>query len=140
MIYLTDADLTADSFQRFIDDSTEDVATVLDKNEERAIGIARSYLQGRYDVDKIFDENDPIRDELLADIITKITLYKVFSRNAMREISTNIKEDYNWALKQLQKLSDGNPQLKDLPVPTDENGDSTISPMYGNNTNRDFYM
>src|SRR5690606_34834527 len=109
MKYLNEADLTTDSYQRFITESSGDgqvAQNVIDDCEERAVAIAITYLANRYDIDTIFGTpagDDPptpaipgIRNELLAEIISKITLYKLFRRNAARKVSTDIKEDYDW--------------------------------------------
>lgn len=140
MIYLEADDLTADAYQQYINESTSDMPSVIDMQELRAIGIAKTYMRGRYDVAAIFDETNPIRDELLVDILTKIVLYKIFSRNAVRKLPTDIKEDNDWAMKKLGELNSGKLVLDGLPTPTDEDGDSSISPMFGNTSNSDFYI
>lgn len=143
MIYITDADLSDSSYKRFITESigdTEDEHSVTDANELKAIGLAKTYMTGRYDTDKIFLEGAPIRDELLAEIIAKITLYKIFSRNAARKVSTDIKEDYQWAMKELQRINSGQTVLAGLPIPVDEDGASTSTGIHGNNKNEDFYI
>lgn len=139
MIYLTDNDLKRESFERFITDSTADFNEAKDSCELVAIGIVKTLLKGRYDVDIIFDEADPVRDEFLADIITKITIHKIFGRNAARKVPSDIKENYDAAMKSLKEINGGKVIL-DLPVNTDEDGNPTAKPMFGNNTNEDFYI
>ncbi|MBV7268382.1 DUF1320 family protein [Winogradskyella luteola] len=139
MIYITDDDLRTDSFQRFIDDSTADFADAKDNAELKAIGKVKTLIKGRYDVDLIFDEQNPLRDEYMADIITKLTLCKIFKRNAGRKLPTDLKEDWEWAMKQLEKINGGKIVLE-LPVNTDDEGNPTAKPMFGNNSNKDFYI
>lgn len=139
MIYIKDNDLKTESFQRFIDDSTADFPDVKNTAELKAIGIVKTLLKGRYNVSLIFNIDEPIRDEYLADIITKITISKIFGRNAGRKLPSDIKEDFDWAMKQLEKINAGRLTLE-LPVKTDEGGNPTAKPMFGNNTNQDFYI
>lgn len=139
MIYLTNDDLKDDSYQRFITESTQDDPTVIDRLEVKAIDFAKTYLSGRYDVASIF--GTPVkRHALLADILTKILLYKIFSRNAVRKVSEDIKADHDWAVKQLEKISLGSLPLNGLPLLTDESGTPTSPILTGNNSNPDYYI
>lgn len=140
MIYLTDDDLLTESKQRFIDDSTKDDTSVIDSAELKCIGVIKTYLNGRYDVDAIFNEDEPIRDEVLVDILVKLTLKKIFGRNAARKVPTDVKDDYDEAMKQLQTLNAGKLTLSNLPSPTNANGAPSAAPLFGNNTNTDFYI
>lgn len=152
MKYLDDTDLTTDSYKRFITESSgdgHDQQSIIDDCEARAIAIANTYLSNRYDVQSVFgtpENDDPptpaipgIRNELLAEIITKITLYKLFRRNAARKVSTDIKEDYDWAIKMLEKIQTGRTIL-DLPPALDEEGNARSNSIWGNSSNRDFYL
>ncbi|MFY0714116.1 DUF1320 family protein [Seonamhaeicola sp. NFXS20] len=139
MIYITDNDLKTESFERFITESTSDFPTVKDEVELKTIGLVKTFLSGRYNVEAIFRETEPLRDEFLADIVAKITMYKIISRNAARKVPSDFKDDYDWAMQQLEKINAGKISL-DLPAPTDEEGNSNINPMWGNNTNKNFYI
>ena len=139
MIYLTDDDLKTDSFQRFITDSTSDFEEAKDKSELKVIGIVKTLLKGRYDVDAIFSEAEPIRDEFLADVMTKIMLHKIFGRNAARKVPTDVKEDFDWAMKQLKEINAGKITLS-LPLLTNEDGNIKGDIIYGNNSNENYYI
>lgn len=147
MRYLTRDDLIDGSYEQFIIDSTSDWTGVIPSVEAKAIALVSTYLT-KYDVDTIFgipmedtDGYTPgIRHELLADILTKITLYKIFRRNAARKIPQDIKEDYDWAIKQLESIRNGSVVLDDLPPAINEDGSSTSNSMWGNNTNTDYYI
>ena len=137
MIYLTQEDLTADTQERFITESSADATDVLDTIEKAVIALVVSFLSSRYDTALVFAPAGPTRNELLVDIMAKIVLYKLFRRNAARKVSTDIKEDYEWAMRQLEKLQTGRITL-DLPVPAPEG--SSSNSMFGNLTNTDFYI
>lgn len=140
MIYLKDDDLVTDSYQRFIDESTKDDLGVIDSAELKCIGVIKTYLRGRYDTVIIFDEDDPVRDEVIVDILVKLMLKKIFGRNAARKVPSDVKDDYDEAMKQLKDLNAGRLTLDGLPTPTGVDGAATASPMFGNNTNKDFYI
>lgn len=135
MIYITENDLTADSFEQFINESSDDIEDTLDKNEARAIDLVKTYMSARYDVETIF--STPIRNEVLVDVISKITLYKIFRRNAPRKVSTNVKEDYDWALKMLEKIEAGRPIL---PLPLITTQPTSSASIWGNNRQNDYYI
>lgn len=139
MIYITEDDLKTESFERFITESTSDFPTVKDKAELKSIGIAKTMLKGRYDVDTIFDETTPVKDEFLVEIITKLTCYKIFGRNAARKLPTDIKEDFDWAMKQLEKINAGRLVLE-LPTNTPTSGAPNSDTLWGNNKNENFYI
>lgn len=139
MRYLNNDDLKDDSFQRFITESTQDDPNVIDRLEVKAIDFAETYLSGRYDTARIFG-TPVIRHALLADILTKILLYKIFSRNAARKVSEDIKADHDWAVKQLEKISLGSLPLNGLPLLTDDNGNPASPILTGNNSNPDYYI
>lgn len=138
MIYLTEADLKLEAFERFINESTVGENTVIDDAEKAVIGIVKTFLSN-YDVTDIFDEDEPIRDEFLAKLMSIMVVYEILSRNAARKLNSDMKEEYLWAFKQLEKIQTGRVQL-DLPPKLDEAGASNVPTMYGNNTNTDFYI
>lgn len=139
MEYITRDDLTTDSYDRFIRESSDDIGNTLDKAELRAIGLVKTYLSGRYKVAEIFAA-PPIRNELLVDIICQIVLEKVFGRNAPRKLPTDIKEGYDWAIRQLEKINSGVTILNDLPQVTDDEGNPVSDTLFGNFSNPDFYI
>lgn len=140
MIYLQDDDLKTDSQERFIQESTADNENSIDKIEERVVELVSTYMADRYDTDLIFNPVAPIRNAVLVDIISKITLYNVFRRNAARKVSTDIKEDYDWAIKELGKINAGTLVLGKLPVPGPAKPEPNSDSLWGNNSNPNFYI
>src|SRR5690606_40544341 len=118
MIYLEKDDLIARSFERFIDESSGDVPgdgesiedvreRILDQTELKNIKLVSSYLGTRYDVDAIFDEQDPIRNELIVDILVRLCLFDIVRRNSPRKVPEDYKEEYDKAIELLQKIATG---------------------------------
>jgi len=138
--YITLNDLIEQSYERFIDESSKDNFHIILSIEDKTISKLKSLLSSRYDIAKIFNEETPIKSDLLVEIIATITVYKIFKRNAPRKINSQMVEDYNEANRNLEKLATGRLVLNDLPKPTDENGNTKTDSIYFNNSNRNFYI
>src|SRR5690606_16745623 len=132
-IYLQKTDLINVSYERFIDESSGDnVPTgqtigdvrsrILNNIELKNIGLVSSYIGSRYDVALIFHVSNPVRNEILVDILVKLCLYDIIRRNAARKVPTDAKEDYDTAMELLVKIATGRLPLAGLPTPTDDNG------------------
>lgn len=141
MQYLEKKDLITASFERFIDESTLDQVETLDNVEAQNIALIKSYIGSRYDVEMIFDENQPVKNELVTRILVKLCLFDIIRRNAARKVPSDFKEEYDKAIELLEKIAYGKLPVNGLPVPTDDDGNpiesTTIS---GNNTNENFYI
>lgn len=152
MIYLEKEDLITSSFERFIDESSGDTPAegetvqdvrdrILEKLEAKNIALIKSYIGTRYDVENIFSEDDPIRNELLINILVKLCLYDVIRRNSARKVPEDYKDEYDKALELLQKIATGRIPVSGLPEAVDDNGNPLISQsVWGNNKNDNYYI
>lgn len=140
MRYLTKKDLIVDAFERLIDESSNDTEGILDDQVSRAIEIVETYIGARYDVTAIFHEQTPIRNEVLISIISRIAIYKTIKRNAARKVPTDYKDDYDDAMEDLEKISTGRIKLEGLPPAKDDQGNVKSNSIFGNNSNKDFYI
>lgn len=141
MIYLIKEDLIAAAFERLIDESSLDQAETIDKVELQNIALIKSYIGLRYDVEAIFDPDQPIKSELLTRVLVKLCLFDIVRRNAARKVPTDYKEEYESAIKLLEKIAIGKMPVTGLPAATDDNGDPMISDsIWGNTKNEDFYI
>ena len=152
MKYLVKEDLISSSFERFIDESTGDKpgegetidqvrVRILNNTELKCIELVTTYIGTRYDANLIFAEDEPIRNEVLVDIMVKICLYKIVKRNAARKVPTDYKDDYNEAIKTLEKIATGRTPLTGLPQAIDGDGNPIASnTVWGNNKNNNFYI
>lgn len=151
MIYLEKEDLIARSFERFIDESSGDVPgdgesiedvreRILDQTELKNIKLVSSYLGTRYDVEAIFDEEDPIRSELIVDILVRLCLFDIVRRNAPRKVPEDYKEEYEKAIELLQKIATGRIPVDGLPPATDGEGNPVSDAIWGNIKNERFYI
>jgi len=141
MIYITKEYLNTFAFERLIDESTQDFDQTLDNIETSNIELIKTYIGAIYETDKIFNPEKPIYNELLKRILAKLTLYDVFRRNAARKVPSDYKDEYDWAVKQLQDINSNKTTLGELPPATDANGNPIQSDtIFGNFTNLDFYI
>ncbi|MBD3748520.1 MAG: DUF1320 family protein [Sphingobacteriales bacterium] len=141
MRYISSDDLKVDSQERFIVDSTADNVDAIDGIVTKVVEMVITYLSGRYNTTLIFDVVAPIRNEVLVDIIVRISLYKIFRRNPARKVSTDIKEDYDAAMKELERINSGRTTLANLPTPTTIEGEQPNADLiWGNTSNRDYYI
>mgnify|MGYP006208135207 CR=1 FL=1 len=141
MIYLEKEDLIVQAYERFIDESSEDQPNILEDTEARGIAYLKTVIGTRYDVNLIFHETSPVRNELIVKILSVIVVYNIIRRNAARKVPTDYKEDYEEAMKLLKDIATGVIVLDGVPTPTDENGNPINSnTIFGNNKNTDFYI
>lgn len=111
---------------------------LLNDIENKAIDLAISYISGKYDCDKIF-ANPPIRNGVLVQVIASIVVYRSVRRNAARKVPEDYIALYNEAIKTLEKMQAGSVKLVNCPLLMKEDG-SKASPLFGNNTNNDFFI
>lgn len=115
--------------------------TILNDIEEKAIDLVVSYISGKYDHTRIFPEDPetPIRNGILVQIIASIVVYRSVRRNAARKVPEDHMQLYSDALKQLEKIQSGSMKLVNCPLLSNDDG-SPVSPVYGNNTNDNFFI
>lgn len=147
MKYINKEDLISVIQQRLLDESTalSTVSTIEDNTivadiEDKAIDLAISYISGKYDYTKIFADT-PIRNGVLVQIIACIVTYRCVRRNAARKVPEDYMSLYTDSIKQLEKIQSGVMVLVDCPLiaKTDATG-AAISPVYGNNTNDNYFL
>lgn len=140
MIYIDKEYLISFAQERFIDESSQSDETILDQIEETQIAVIKSYLGTRYDTATVFDETDPVHNEVLREILAKLVLYKLIRRNAARKVPNDYKEQYDEAMKTLKEVSIGVIPLSDVPAAVDSTGAIISNSISGNLTNKDFYI
>lgn len=86
MIYIDKDYLISQAQERFIDESSQNDEEIIDQIELTQIAVIKTYLGTRYDVNTIFDEDSPIENEVLKEILAKLVLYKLIRRNAARKV------------------------------------------------------
>ncbi len=145
MNYINTDDLIAIIQERLINESVAMAGvtelsenTILDDIETKTIDLVISYISGTYDYTQIFAD-PPIRNGVLVQIISAIVVYRSVRRNAARKVPDDLKDLYSEAIKSLEKIQSGIINLVGCPKASNEDG-SPASPVYGNNTNKDFFI
>ena len=142
MIYIEETDLASVIQERFLDDSTANIAgddTILNDLEQKAIDYVISYLTGRYNTELIFATDAPLRNGVLRQIIAQIIVYRAVRRNAARKVPDDYVNMFNEATKMLERIQSGAMSLVSLPLITAADG-SSAPVLSGNNRNSDYFI
>ncbi|NCB67432.1 MAG: DUF1320 domain-containing protein [Bacteroidia bacterium] len=142
MRYIEETDLASVIQERFLDDSTANIAgdqTILNDIENKAIAYAVSFISTRYNTDLIFSETEPLRSPILQQIIAQIMVYRAVKRNAARKVPEDYVTMFNEATRMLERIQSGAMKLVGMPVLTDESGNNTPL-MWGNTTNSNYFI
>lgn len=140
MIYIEKDYLISHAQERFIDESSQNDAAILDQIELAQIAVIKTYLGTRYNVNTIFDQDSPIENEVLKEILAKLVLYKLIRRNAARKVPNDYKEQYDEAMKTLKEIATGIIRLDGVPPAVDASGAVVAKSIYGNLSNPNFYI
>jgi phage gp36-like protein len=140
MIYIDKDYLISHAQERFIDESSQNNEDILDQIELAQIAIIKTYLGTRYNVNTIFDEDSPIENEVLKEILAKLVLYKLIRRNAARKVPNDYKEQYDEAMKTLKEIATGIIRLDGVPSAVDASGAVVSNSISGNLSNPNFYI
>jgi len=139
-IFFESTDFEPHIQSRLLDaNSAGNLAAIMEPLEEQNIAFIGAKLGGRYNMTAVFNEVSPDRNQVILKILIIICLYELIRRNAARKVPSDFREDYNWAMKELDKLQSGQ-SYAGLPPAIDENGDVDLKPIYGNNSNSDNYI
>ena len=138
MVYVTEEDLLSVIQDALVKASVEKSVSVLDTLESQVIDEVKSYIGGRFEVEKIFGE-PPIRHGMLVKVITNITVYRAVRRNAARKVPEDYSEMNAWAYDVLTRVSDGKMPLPGLPEKVDPETGKPIS-FWGSNRKSEYFL
>ncbi|MGC4130167.1 MAG: hypothetical protein QM564_11565 [Bergeyella sp.] len=143
MIYLKETDLKAYTQERLISESVADFEEAKEEFEEHRISEVKVMISKYYDVATIFG-NTPVRHPHLVKILTKMVGYDIKKRNAARKVNSDVEKDLEWAEKELDKMHRGIIKFDDLPPkpsnPNNPGGTNASKTLYGNLSNKNFYI
>lgn len=148
--------------EKFLDpNAVGNFDSIMEPIEAMNVGFIRSKLSGRYDMDQVFPvivpepipeppaEGDPeppeppvvpdTRNQVILKILIILCNYDFVRRNAARKVPEDYRLDWEWAIKELEKLQSGF-SYADLPPYEDDEGEPIIKTIWGNNTNEDNYI
>jgi phage gp36-like protein len=140
MIYIDKPYLVSFAQERFIDESSQNDDEIIDQIELTQIAVIKTYIGTRYNINLIFDADEPLENEVLKEILAKFVLNKLIRRNAARKVPTDYKEQYDEALKTLREVSIGIIKLDGVPPAVDSTGAVISNSISGNLSNSNFYI
>jgi len=142
MKYIDETDLASVIQERFLDESTTNIAgnaDILDDIESKSIEYVISYITGRYKTDLIFSVANPLSSGILKQIIAQIVVYRAVKRNASRKVPEDYVTLMSDATKQLERIQSGAMSLVGMPLQTDDSGNTTPV-LFGNSTNKSNFI
>lgn len=140
MVYLKKDDLITVTFERLIDESSADFQDTILNVELQNIELIKGYIGSRYNVDEIFSILTPIRNTIIVRILSKLTIFDIVRRNAARKVPTDYKEEYDNAIQLLEKIATGRLKLTGVPQAINEDGNVNSNSIWGNNSNKNFFI
>lgn len=138
MKYINRDDLVNYIQERLLDECLPTGTDILNSIEADTIDLVIAHIGARYDTTKIFS-TPPLRNGVLVQVVSMITVYRVIRRNAARKVPEDYAKLYDDAVKLLEKIGSGSQHLDNIPAITAPDG-STGKLMYGNNTNTDYFI
>lgn len=138
MVYITEEDVLSVIQDAMSKASIEKQPEIQEMLEQQVIDEVKSYIGGRFDVDKIFAD-PPIKNGMLIRIITCLTVYRAIRRNAARKVPEDYVEMNGWAYDALTRISDGNMPLPGLPETVDPETGKPIS-FWGTNRKPEYFL
>lgn len=138
MVYITEEDILTVIQDALGKASVENNMSILDTLESQVIDEVKSYIGGRFEVEKIFG-TPPIKHGMLVKVITNITVYRAVRRNAARKVPEDYTEMNSWAYDVLTRISDGKMPLPGLPETVDPETGKPIS-FWGTNRKPEYFL
>ena len=137
MEYITKNDLRVLAKENYIDSSSDDFQDAINLIEQQNIAIIKAYLEDLYDVETIFDTQEPIRNGIIIYILARLVVYNVIRRNSARKVPDDFKDMYKAAMEKLEDIAFGKITLNNLPKP-DKADEAFIK--HGSLKNKNYYI
>lgn len=137
MVYITNEDVLSVIQDAMSKASIEKQPEILDTLESQVIDEVKSYIGGRFAVEKIF-ALPPMKNGMLVRIVTCLTVYRAIRRNAARKVPEDYVEMNSWAYDTLTRISDGKMPLPGLPETVDPETGKPLS-FWGNNRKPEYF-
>ena len=132
--YIEPNDYDASVHREIIDAITREDNSILDICEDRAIEEMKSYMAGRYDVDRIFAARGEERHPLILMMCLDIAVYHIYSLGNPAKMSSLRENRYERAVEWLKGIQKGNVVINGAPTLQDEN--KTEYYLFGGNRKR----
>ncbi len=123
-MFITENDLKLGIYKEKLDAITREDANHIQENILSSLAEIDTYLNGIYNTDLLWAQTGTERNALIKRLAIHISLYNICC--PLEEIPASIVDNYEGAVKMLEKIRDGKNILKGVPRGIDENGDGEI--------------
>lgn len=120
-MYLKTNELNTHIYDYQLCQITEKDSSIVKTAISAAVAEVKSYLAGRYDVQKVFAEEGESRNPLILDLCKSIAVWRIVKLANVDMLYDRYREQYNDAISYLTKVAEGSLML-DLPASVDAEG------------------
>lgn len=127
-MFITQEELKTVAYQYQLDEIVENDDTIIETAIDAAIEQIKSYLAGKYDIEKIFTETGTDRNTLIVELCKDIALWQIIRLANVDILFDRVKDRYDRAIDWLNKVADGK-LMPSLPAASDGTTGEEINPM-----------
>jgi len=114
--FITIPDYDARIHREILDALVRQDEAIIEVLEDQSIALMRSYLNNRYDCDRIFSETGNDRNSLILMMALDITVYNIFCVHNPQKISQTTKDRYDRAVAWLKEVNAGRATIDGAPL------------------------
>jgi len=114
--FITIPDYDARIHREILDALVRQDEAIIEIIEDQSIALMRSYLNNRYDCDKIFSETATDRNHLILMMALDITVYNIFCVHNPQKMSQVTKDRYDRAITWLKEVNAGKVNIDGAPL------------------------
>lgn len=114
-------DYDARIHREILDALVREDESIIEIVEDQSIALMRSYLNNRYDCDRIFSATGKTRNQLILMMALDITVYNIFKIHNPQKMSQVTKDGFERAITWLKEVNKENVSIDGAPLlPEDE--------------------
>lgn len=117
MPFITKADFPTALHNEILNSLTRGDDEVIAESAEQTVEEMKAYLNGRYDIQAIFDAVGEERNKFLLRIGLSLTKYYIFLQHNPRKITEVMVAEYDRAIETLEGIQSGKVNPAGLPLP-----------------------
>ncbi|MDH8702354.1 phage gp36-like protein [Dysgonomonadaceae bacterium PH5-43] len=119
--FINIGDYKARIHREILDALVREDESIIEIVEDQSIALVRSYLNNRYDCDKIFSATGSARNQLVLMMALDITVYNIFKIHNPQKMSQVTKDAFERAMIWLKEVNKGSVSIDGAPLlPEDE--------------------
>ena len=118
--FINISDYDARIHREILDALVRQDEAIIEIVEDQSIALMRSYLNNRYDCDKIFSATGSNRNPLILMMALDITVYNIFKIHNPQKMSQVTKDAFERAMTWLKEVNRGNASIDGAPLLPEE--------------------